>query len=356
MREKEDEISLVELYLRIGKLIRILWLRKFTLITVAIIGGILGFIFASLSPTTYESKLTFIVDQANSNKGLGALGGIASSFGFGGISGDGGLYENQANLMNFLKSRSVVESALLKNIPGTSETFAQRFIRIYQWGEEPVFKRVQFKQSKPRGMYSIAEDSILCEIYNYTLDEELIRVTIPDEEANIIAIDCSSNDDTLAKFFPKVLLDEVASRYVHAKTKLALDNVKILQHQTDSVRSELNQSLYSSAYQTDEVFGLNPAFNVKRVPANKEQIDVRASSILLEELIKNLELARVQLKDQTPLIEIIDEPRFPVKEIKPSKFKFFILFGGFLMLLYVLLVIFILFIKKLQKVFRNIET
>ena len=141
---------------------------------------------------------------------------------------------------------------------------SQRFLSVYKWDKDPLIKKIKFQEIKKREQFSVLEDSILCEIYNYTLDEELINVVVPDEESNIIAIEYRVDDDTLAKFFPKILLDEVTFRYINAKTRLSQDNVRILQHQTDSVRAELNQSLYSSAHQTDEIFGLNPAFKIGR--------------------------------------------------------------------------------------------
>jgi len=321
-----------------GHLIHFLWSKKTGIILLGALGISFGILLATFTEKQYEAKLTFIVDQAGSSKRLGALSGIASSFGFGGLGGDGGLYENQVNLMNFLKSRSIIERSLLQRIPETSQTFAERFIKVYEWDEdfknENSLKSVHFLPEQDREEFSISKDSVLFEIFNNILENNRLEISLPDEEGNIISIKCSFKDDTLSNYFPSVLLDQVSTSYVNAKTKLAKENVRILQRQADSVRSELNQSLYSSAQQTDEVFGLNPAFNVKRVPANKEQIDVRASTVLLEELIKNLELAKVQLKDETPLIEVIDEPRFPLEEIRASKLKYGILSGIIISVVY----------------------
>ena len=51
------------------------------------------------------------------------------------------------------------------------------------------------------------------------------------------------------------------------------------------------------------------------------------------EIIKNLELSKLTLLNQTPIINIIDKPILPLKQDKRSKSKFAILFGfigGFL--------------------------
>jgi hypothetical protein len=343
MSEKEDDIGLIDVLLKIKNTIHFLLLRKWFIISSAAILGVLGLIISFLYPTKYESKLTFIVEQTNESASLGALGGLASSFGFGGLAGDNGLYKNKVNLINYMNSRSLIEKSLLSEIPGTSQTFADRFLNVYQWrsdwNDDLDLKKIRFLPEQNRDDFDLKKDSVLFEIYNFTIEEKLLKISVPDEEGSIIAVNYKSIDDTLSRYFPEALLGFVSESYINTKTKLSRDNVEILQHQTDSVRRKLEDALYNSAYQTDEVFGLNPALNVKRVPASKQQIDVRASTVLLEELIKNLELAKVQLKDITPLIEVIDSPRLPLKEYKIKKSLSFIigsLLGGTLSIFYLL--------------------
>ena len=47
------------------------------------------------------------------------------------------------------------------------------------------------------------------------------------------------------------------------------------------------------------------------------------------EIVKNLELSKITLLNQTPIINIIDTPTLPLKEDKKSKILFGVL-GGFL--------------------------
>lgn len=343
MKENEDEISLVDVYVKLKRTYDFLWSKKLSIFVAGILGAAVGLGYATLKPVEYESKLTFIVDQSGGNKGLSALSGIASSFGLGGIGGEAGLYENQANLMNYLKSRSVIEESYLATIPGTKITFAEKFALEYgwleDWSESQIHNKIQFSKGRSRDQFSLQEDSVLFEIYKFTLEEGLLSVTVPDDEGSILAINYKTLDDTLSRYFPETLLSIVSKNYIETKTKQARENVDLLQRQTDSVRSGLNESLLKSASSTDQVFGLNPALNVKRVPATKEQIDVQASSVLLGELIKNLELAKVQLKDKTPLIEVIDPPIFPLEKIKKSKLISLVTFGLALAILQIISII-----------------
>jgi hypothetical protein len=353
-KDNNNEITLVDVFVKLRATLKFLWSKKTSIIIASVIGGIIGLTYSLVKPIEHQAKLTFIVDQDGGMSSLSALSGIASSIGLGelgGSGGGGGLYDNQANLMNYLKSRSIIETAYLSLIPGTKTTFAERFADKYDWKEDwredAILKSINFRSPKPRDAFTLQEDSVLFEMYKFTLEKGLLSVGLTDEEGSIITISYTTVDDTLSKFFPEVLLNIVSENYIKAKTKQARENVQILQHQTDSVRVTLNKALFNAASETDQVFGLNPALNVRRVPATKEQIDIKASSVLLEELIKNLELAKVQLKEETPLIELIDNPRFPLEEIKKGKIMSLLIGGVVASFLYVFYVLTLRFFRKI---------
>ena len=77
--------------------------------------------------------------------------------------------------------------------------------------------------------------------------------------------------------------------------------------------------------------------NVKRSPSASRQIDVQANTAILTQLVGNLELAKVTLRKETPLIQVIDRPILPLEKEKVGKLKSLILGGflaGFLTVLY----------------------
>ena len=79
----------------------------------------------------------------------------------------------------------------------------------------------------------------------------------------------------------------------------------------------------------DNTFNLNPALNVRRAPSARRQVDVQANTAILTELVKQSELAKVTLRKETPLIQVIDRPILPLKNDKLGKAKALI-FGGLL--------------------------
>jgi hypothetical protein len=198
MSEKEDDIGLIDVLLKIKNTIHFLLLRKWFIISSAAILGVLGLIISFLYPTKYESKLTFIVEQTNESASLGALGGLASSFGFGGLAGDNGLYKNKVNLINYMNSRSLIEKSLLSEIPGTSQTFADRFLNVYQWrsdwNNDLDLKKIRFLPEQNRDDFDLKKDSVLFEIYNFTIEEKLLKISVPDFD-EILNIYKNNNSD-----------------------------------------------------------------------------------------------------------------------------------------------------------------
>ena len=117
--------------------------------------------------------------------------------------------------------------------------------------------------------------------------------------------------------------------YIETKTKKAKYNYEILQKQTDSIRNELNLAITGVAQANDNTYNLNPALNVKRSTSAKRQVDVQANTAILTQLVANLEMAKVTLRKETPLIQIIDKPILPLRKERVSKINSIIV-GGFI--------------------------
>ena len=105
--------------------------------------------------------------------------------------------------------------------------------------------------------------------------------------------------------------------------------MEILERQTDSIRAELNNAISGVATANDNTFNLNPALNVRRVPSARKQVDVQANTAILTELVKQTELAKVTVRSETPLIQVLDRPILPLKKEQFGK-KNGLVLGGFL--------------------------
>ena len=166
-----------------------------------------------------------------------------------------------------------------------------------------------------------------------------------DKKIAIISIDVSSTSELFAKYFTEALVKEVSDFYVTTKSKKARMNMDILERQTDSIRGALNGAITGVAVANDNTFGLNPAMNVRRAPSARRQVDVQANTAILTELVKQTELAKVTVRKETPLIQVIDQPILPLKKEQFGRLKGLIV-GSFLT---GFLVILVLIVRKLLK-------
>jgi len=337
-----DEISLKELVLKIKEWYQFL-LTKWKLIVLAgIIGGLIGFTYAFFQKPTYKAVLTFALEE---DKGGGAsgLGGLASQFGFDiGGSGGGGAFAG-SNLIELMKSRLLVEKTLLNpiEINGKTISIAEYYIQINKmrdaWDENPAFKNIQFLPNADRASFTLQQDSILKDIFSAVTSPKSLTIGQKDIKVSITSIEVVSSNENFSKIFCENLAKETSEYYVEIKSKKARLNVEILQKQTDSIRAELNSAITGVASAADNVFNLNMAMNVKRSPGARRQVDVQANTAMLTSLVTNLEMSKMALRKETPLIEVIDKPIFPLEKEKVGKLKSLVLGGflaGFLTVLY----------------------
>jgi uncharacterized protein involved in exopolysaccharide biosynthesis len=329
----QDEISLKELILKIKDWYRFLLSKWIVLVVAAIIGGAIGVGYAFMQKPTYTASLSFALeDEKSGGGGLSGALGLASSLGIDLGTSAGGAFSG-ANLIELMKSRNIVEKALLNPITvnGKKQSFAQYYITINEFNknssEKPELQNIVFEVDADRSKYTRHQDSILGKIYSDVL--AMLTVGQKDKKVSIISIDVKSTDEYFSKAFAENLANEVSRYYIEIKSKKARQNMEILQRQTDSIRAVLNGSIVSVATAVDNTFGLNPAMQVQKTTISKKQFDVQANTAILTQLVTNLEMAKVSLRKETPLIQVIDKPILPLKKDKVGKLKSLIL-GGFL--------------------------
>jgi hypothetical protein len=285
---------------------------------VGIIGAAIGLTYSFIKKPVYTATLSFALEDEKSGGGLGGALGLASQFGLD-IGGGGGSIFTGSNLTELFKSRSMVEHTLLSPVirNDASISLAEMYIQNKgwrdKWNDNPKFKGIQFLPDTKRKYFTRVHDSILGVIYD-DLSKNGLTVSQKDKKIAIISIDMISTNELFAKYFTEALVKQVSDFYVTSKSKKARMNMDILERQTDSIRRELNGAITGVAVANDNTFALNPAMNVRRAPSARRQVDVQANTAILTELVKQSELAKVTLRKETPLIQVIDEPILPLKK------------------------------------------
>lgn len=343
------EISLKEITKKIKEWFAYLLSQWKIILLTGFIGAALGLAYSYTQKSIYTATLSFALEDEKSG-GLGGALGLASSFGFD-LGGGGGSIFTGSNLTELFKSRKMVEQTLLTPVVvnGKTISLAEMYIKNNKWREKwnanAKLASIQFLPNASRKNFTRVQDSILGGMYG-DLSRNGLSVGQKDKKVSIISIDMSSTNELFAQYFTEALVRQVSDFYVDSKSKKARMNMAILQKQTDSIRRELNGAITGVAVANDNTFGLNPAMNVRRAPSARRQVDVQANTAILTELVKQSELAKVTLRKETPLIQIIDRPILPLPKQRFGKLKGIVM-GGFLA---GFIVVFVLTVRRLLKI------
>jgi hypothetical protein len=348
-----DDISLKEILIKTIEWLNFLKSKWKTIFLVGIIGGIIGLSIALFEKPTYKAVLTFAMEEdKGSTGGLGALG-IANSLGIDLGGGGGGGAFAASNLAELMKSRLLVEKVLLEPIVinGKKITLAEFYIQINElrnsWENKPFLKNIAFLPNSDSKNFSIQQDSIIQQIYKKLIEKDNLSIQQKDKKVTILTIEVNSKNEIFSKVFCENLAKETSDFYIETKSKKSKLNVDILQKQVDSVKSALNNAITGVAFEVDNVYNLNPAFNIKGAKSKKIQIDVQANSAILTNLAVQLELAKITLRKETPLIQLIDHPILPLIKEEFGKTTLLI-FGSFLAV--ILTIIFLIIVEIYKKV------
>jgi hypothetical protein len=328
-----EEITLKELFEKTKEWFSYLVGQWKIILFAGMIGAVVGFAYSFSKKPIYTATLSFALEDEKSGGGLGGAMGLASSLGLD-LGGGGGSVFTGSNLTELFKSRSMVEQTMLTSavVEGKTISLAEMYLQNQgwrdKWNDNPKFKGIQFLPNVKRKYFTRVHDSILGVIYE-NLSKDGLTVDQKDKKVSIISIDMASTDELFAKYFCEALAKQVSDFYVSSKSKKARMNMDILERQTDSIRRELNGAITGVAVANDNTFNLNPALNVRRAPSARRQVDVQANTAILTELVKQTEMAKVTLRKETPLIQIIDKPILPLKKEMLGKGKGIVM-GGFL--------------------------
>lgn len=291
---------------------RYVYSKWLTILIISFTGAVVGLAFSVIKPTTYTATCSFVLETGDKTDVLGQYASMASLAGVS-FSGGGGLFQGD-NILELYNSRSMIEKTLLSTgtFNGKNELLIDRYIDSYhlrkKWARENM-STINFNGDPL--LFSRVQDSIVSDLTKL-FKLKYLSVTKPDKKLSIIIVGVKSYDELFAKAFANKIVENVNTFFVQTKTKKTSENIKILKHQADSVRRVLNSAISGVASALDAAPNASPEMLSLRVPSQKKQIDVQASSAVYSEIMKNLEISRISLNKETPLIQLIDLPVLPL--------------------------------------------
>ncbi|CAM3818439.1 lipopolysaccharide biosynthesis protein [Sphingobacterium prati] len=322
----EEVINLKDLVLGFKGWMRYILSKWYFFVVAVLFGGSIGFYYAKSQKAIYTASTTFVLEsgEGDGNAG-GQIAGLAALAGVNLGSSGGGIFQGD-NLFELYKSRKMIEATLL--LPSASDSSLLIWDRYLimtdahtRWKEhQPDLLKLDLKKPVPpslmRSRDSLLQKAVLDINKNYLVVGKL------DKKSSLIKIDVNSTDEIFSKEFNEALVAQVNDFYVKTKTKKSLDNIAILQHKTDSVRAVMNGNITTNAVTIDVTPNLNPTRQAQRlIPTQRSQFSAETNKAMLSQMMQNLELSKMALMKESPLIQKVDEPVFPLLVERASALK-----------------------------------
>ena len=313
----EPEFSLKQVLLDRVDDLKYVGTFKKSLAAVVILAGLAGALFVWRSKPTYTAKLTFVIDDAKSSGG-GGLSSLASQFGFNldGIGGASGVLAGD-NVQELLKSQHLIKETLLSPYDmGKTISLADVYVKAYKldkrWAElGPGKKMVSF----PAGAksYTRLQDSLLHEITELILAGQF-GIAKTDKKLSFFEVNTTLRDERLAQLFCTRMIKQGTDFFIKTKTGRLRNNVERLQHRADSIGMILNRKTYAASAASKSLLDLNPAYTSANATSDIKERDKLVLSSIFTETVKNLEASKTMLAQETPTVQIVDQPELPLKK------------------------------------------
>jgi hypothetical protein len=329
------------------------------IIYLTLFGALIGLSIAIIEKPIFKAVLTFAMEEdKGSGNGLSGALGLASSLGIdlgSNVPGGGGAFAAN-NLAVLMKSKLIVEKVLLDTyiINGYKTTLADYYLSFSRlktkWASNKRLKNIKFPINSNPEKLSLTQDSALSIIYKKLIQQGSLDIYQKDKKVTIITIEVNSSNEIFSKLFCEALANETSKFYIQTKSKKARINTELLQKQADSVKATLYNNINSVANEADKVFNLNPSVNSKGINSKKVQVDVTANTEILKQIVVQLELSKITLRKETPLIQLIDRPKYPLEKDQDEYYYltyslFGMLYGLFTVLFFLFLNVYFIKIK-----------
>jgi len=297
-------------------------LRKFWIVLLgAILMGVAGYIYATVSKTKYQANASFnVVDSRGMGGGLMA---IMSSFGL-----SGGAGTSNEILSGIIQSRHAVKSAFLSEVEykGHQEKLIHIFFEEYgyyeAWQGDPVMDSFKFKANT---IFELTrkEDSILNIMYTpfvedfMEVDYEILQGLI------MVSVKTYSYDFSVGML--NKILDYSVEFFVEKQIEGKKNSIEVAQFKVDSLEAALQAKRMRLAALTDRSKYLERAEGA--VEMQRLNTEISALTVRVATSRDALEIAKTSLLQETPIINVIDRPSYAT-DIKRKKWKIWTLLGA----------------------------
>lgn len=312
----DNEFKLNDVMILVRDYVNQLKQKVFLIFSIFLFFFILGFFYSLSKPEKYVAKISFIIeDNTEGGLNLSSLSGVASQLGFN-FGGNSKSYFSQQNIIELLKSRNIIESTLNQYsiISDVNSRFLDHYLEINGLNNDSTLLNIN----------ETYRDSIISVVWNQILDEKL-TLTYQTDDASILNLNYVSPNPEFSKFFSEELIHQMSNMYSEHQTEKTRFSLRNLQNRSDSVFNELQLAERNLATVRDR--NTRVITSSGRLNEIKYIREVQVLNTMYLELVKNLEILKMTLLEDTPIIQVVDYPVLPLQSEKRSTIFWMFIFG-----------------------------
>lgn len=287
------------------KLLRKVLSKWLTILGLTALGSVIAWNGVWLFPSKYQAQLMLAVEEGESSGWQNLL----AQFGLdvGGLN-PGGIFEGES-LVQLFQTRYMVERTLLQpSYLGGDTVLLVNYLYPYtEWAQDPAYANIQFPAN--RADFTPLQDSLLMEIHDF-VNKEILDVYKPDKKLSLIYVSTIHENKYFAQAFTEAIVANTMEFFLESITSKARVNLEVLQAQRDSAEVALKAAILRNANAQDQ--SINSIFQRTQVDKYSSYVDLEIANALFIEITKNLTLAEIGLRKQTPLIQVVERPSFPL--------------------------------------------
>lgn len=285
-----------------------LYRKRLWIVVIPVLTAIAGVLYSLSSKRLYTAEYTFVIE----NGGSSATGysSIAQQFGISlGGDGTGGIF-NEDNIIDLLKSRTIISKSLLTKTSTPGGTIIEDYIEAYHlrdnWKSEPALMQYRFTHDSTGNM--LVRNTLIMSIYSEVVSKNINLEK--QKKSSIFSLKVSTVNEQLSKEFADALITNVSAFYLQSKVGKQRRNIVALQRKTDSIKKSLGMAMRNAAVSED--ISSNVMMQEGKVTARQQSLNVSLLQTSYSELVRNLEAQKISLLNDTPLFQIIDQPILPL--------------------------------------------
>jgi len=314
------EFNSIEIKLFFGDLLTFVRKKFRYVLLVASVGLVLGAIYGARYKPYYRASLSFML---NESKGGGA-GGLASLAGQLGL-GINSPTLNEDRILYLLSSRKILGEAMLLPYQNGKTKIGDEIASIFKikeaWAADTLMQGFNGFSSKNVETCSFQEQYAISSIYNFLMQSNRYHsdalkkkgnAFVGNQASGILTMDFECRNEQLSKAFLEAIFNATESFYVDAVTKSLEDNYSLISYKADSIKALLKDKENETAIAADAAF--NVFKNQGKIGELRARKEVELLNILYAEIIKNKEVAKFNLDQSKPGIQVIERPYLPLEK------------------------------------------